>query len=100
MRPEAANLRLIGGQHSSRHPRFYQNDLVPATRRAKETLTLRAIERRPRGTAKVVGMPRVGALHHRYHWQTAEPLFVCGVALDGVKIQNIKIRPHCGKSPC
>jgi hypothetical protein len=29
------------------------------------------VEPRPRGTAKVVGMPRVGGLHHRYHWQTA-----------------------------
>jgi hypothetical protein len=37
----------------------------------KETPTLRVIERRPRGTAKVVGMPRVGGLHHRYRWQTA-----------------------------
>jgi hypothetical protein len=36
----------------------------------KETPTLRVVERRPRGTAKVVGMPRVGGLHHRYHWQT------------------------------
>ena len=37
----------------------------------KETPTLRVVERRPSGTAKVVGMPRVGGLHHRYHWQTA-----------------------------
>ena len=37
----------------------------------KETPTLRVIESRPRGTAKVVGMPRVGGLHHRYHWQAA-----------------------------
>ena len=37
----------------------------------KETPTLRVVEPRPRGTAKVVGMPRVGGLHRRYHWQTA-----------------------------
>ena len=37
----------------------------------KEAPTLRVVQRRPRGTAKVVGMPRVGGLHHRYPWQTA-----------------------------
>jgi len=36
-----------------------------------ETPTLRVIARRPRGTVKVVGMSRVGGMHHRYHWQTA-----------------------------
>jgi putative transposase len=37
----------------------------------KETPTLRVVERRPRGTAKVVSAPRLGGLHHRYHWQAA-----------------------------
>jgi hypothetical protein len=37
----------------------------------KETPTLRVVQPRPRGTAKVVGMPRVGGMLHRYHWQTA-----------------------------
>ena len=37
----------------------------------KETPTGRVVEPRPTGTAQVVGVPRVGGLHHRYHWQTA-----------------------------
>ena len=31
----------------------------------------RAIEARPSPDAKVVGLPRVGGLHHRYVWQEA-----------------------------
>ena len=37
----------------------------------KEPPSLRVVERRPMGTAKVVGAPRVGGLHHRNHWQAA-----------------------------
>lgn len=37
----------------------------------KETPDLRIVERRPRGTAKVVSAPPVGGSHHRYHWQAA-----------------------------
>ena len=37
----------------------------------KETPTERPVERRQTATAKVVGAPRVGGLHHRYHWQAA-----------------------------
>ena len=37
----------------------------------KETPNPRVVERRPSGTAKGVGIPRVGGLHHRYQWQTA-----------------------------
>jgi putative transposase len=37
----------------------------------KETPGLRIVERRPRGTAKVVSAPRVGGWHHRYHGQAA-----------------------------
>lgn len=31
----------------------------------------RAVEARPSSSAKVVGLPRVGGLHHRYSWQEA-----------------------------
>ncbi len=31
----------------------------------------RPIEDRPSANAKVVGLPRVGGLHHRYVWRTA-----------------------------
>ena len=31
----------------------------------------RAVESRPTEHAKVVGLPRVGGLHHRYRWRTA-----------------------------
>ena len=49
---------------------YYHEDRIHDALK-KEPPTLRAIERRPRATAKVVGMPRVGGLHHRYQWQTA-----------------------------
>ena len=31
----------------------------------------RTIESRPLSAAKVIGLPRVGGLHHRYAWKTA-----------------------------
>jgi hypothetical protein len=31
----------------------------------------RAVEARPRPESKVVGLPRVGGLHHRYAWEKA-----------------------------
>ena len=37
----------------------------------KETPVGSPPEPRPSGAARVVGVPRVGGLHHRYHWQTA-----------------------------
>ena len=49
---------------------YYHDDRIHDALK-KETPTLRPVERRPKGTAKVVGRPRVGGLHHRYHWQTA-----------------------------
>ena len=49
---------------------YYHDDLIHDALK-KETPTLRAVEPRPRGTDKVVGMSRVGGLHHRYHWQAA-----------------------------
>lgn len=49
---------------------YYHDDRIHDALK-KETPTLRVVERRPRGTAKVVSAPRVGGLHHRYHWQAA-----------------------------
>ena len=37
----------------------------------KETPARRAVERRPSTGAKVVGLPRLGGLHHRYGWRNA-----------------------------
>ena len=31
----------------------------------------RAIEQRPSPSAKVIGLPRLGGLHHRYQWREA-----------------------------
>jgi len=49
--------------------KYYHDDRIHDALK-KETPTPRVVERRPSGTAKVVGMPRVGGLHHRYQWQT------------------------------
>ena len=35
----------------------------------KDTPSLRAVTHRPSPTAKVVALPRVGGLHHRYEWR-------------------------------
>ena len=45
---------------------YYHDDRIHDALK-KETPILRAVERRPRGTAQVMGLPRVGGLHHRYH---------------------------------
>jgi putative transposase len=37
----------------------------------KETPTGRVLEPRLTDAARVVGMPRVGGLHHRYQWRRA-----------------------------
>src|SRR5215471_7325922 len=37
----------------------------------KDTPDKRAIERKPAATAKVISMPRLGGLHHRYAWHEA-----------------------------
>ena len=37
----------------------------------KDTPTGRVLERRQTDAARVVAVPRVGGLHHRYQWQTA-----------------------------
>jgi hypothetical protein len=31
----------------------------------------RAVQRKPSASAKVVALPRVGGLHHRYEWRDA-----------------------------
>jgi len=38
---------------------------------AKDTPDERAIELRPAASATVIGMPRLGGLHHRYAWRVA-----------------------------
>ncbi|MBN1773697.1 MAG: hypothetical protein JXB32_20710 [Deltaproteobacteria bacterium] len=38
---------------------------------AKDTPAGRAVEQRPSPTAKVIAVPRVGGLHHRYRWREA-----------------------------
>jgi hypothetical protein len=50
--------------------KYYHDDRIHDALK-KETPTPRVVERRPSGTAKLVGMPRVGGLDHRYQWQTA-----------------------------
>ncbi len=38
---------------------------------AKDVPTLRRVSHRPSPTAKVVALPRIGGLHHRYEWREA-----------------------------
>ena len=40
----------------------------------KDAPERRAVERRPSGDAKVIGLPRVGGLHHRYVWDDSDLL--------------------------
>ena len=49
---------------------YYHEDRIHDALK-KDTPTGRVIEYRPSESAKVSGAPRVGGLHHRYHWQTA-----------------------------
>jgi len=37
----------------------------------KDTLNQRPVEDRPRSDARVISLPRLGGLHHRYGWQRA-----------------------------
>ena len=37
----------------------------------KETPAFRTMEKRPIASSKVVAMPRIGGLHHRYFWSAA-----------------------------
>lgn len=50
--------------------RYYHEDRIQDALR-KETPTGHVVERRPTRTVNLVGVPRVGGLHNRYHWQTA-----------------------------
>jgi putative transposase len=50
--------------------RYYHEDRVHDVLN-KDTPTGRPPERRQTDVARVVGVPRVGGLHHRYQWQTA-----------------------------
>jgi putative transposase len=49
--------------------RYYHEDRVHAALN-KETPAGRVLEPRPTDAARVLGMPRVGGLHHRYQWQS------------------------------
>ena len=37
----------------------------------KDTPVKRAVEQKPTASAKVISMPRIGGLHHRYAWREA-----------------------------
>jgi putative transposase len=50
--------------------RYYHEDRVHDALN-KDTPGGRVLERRQSDTARVLGVPRVGGLHHRYRWQTA-----------------------------
>jgi transposase InsO family protein len=45
--------------------------VIPEGRMRSIRVERRAIEARPSPDAKVVGLPRIGGLHHRYVWQEA-----------------------------
>ncbi len=49
---------------------YYHEDRVHDAL-TKDTPSGRVLERSQSETARVVGVPRVGGLHHRYQWQTA-----------------------------
>jgi len=49
---------------------YYHQDRVHDSL-GKDTPNSRAIERRPAASATVIGMPRLGGLHHRYGWRVA-----------------------------
>jgi len=49
---------------------YYHEDCVHDALN-KDTPTSRVLERRQTDAARVLGVPRVGGLHHRYQWQIA-----------------------------
>jgi putative transposase len=61
-----SHLRRLVGEYI----RYYHEDRVHDALN-KDTPSGRILERRQSDAARVLGMPRVGGLHHRYHWQTA-----------------------------
>jgi transposase InsO family protein len=64
---------VLGGDHLRRllrdYVRYYNADRVHT--RLADAPEGRPVEVRPSFGAKVLGMPRVGGLHHRYAWQEA-----------------------------
>jgi hypothetical protein len=48
---------------------YYNNERVHT--RLQDAPQHRPVAIRPSSTARVVGQPRVGGLHHRYVWKTA-----------------------------
>ena len=57
--------RLLSG-----YIRYYHEDRCHLALE-KDTPNRREVTPRPSPTAKVVGLPRVGGIHHRYQWQDA-----------------------------
>ncbi len=48
---------------------YYNADRVHT--RLRDSLIGRPTEHRPSSKAQIVGLPRVGGLHHRYEWREA-----------------------------
>jgi len=61
-----AHLRRLMREYISYHHQDRVHDSL-----AKDTPEQRAIEPRPAADAAVIGMPRLGGLHHRYGWRAA-----------------------------
>ena len=61
-----AHLRRLMREYVSYHHQDRVHDSL-----IKDTPDKRAIEQRPAANATVIGMPRLGGLHHRYAWRVA-----------------------------
>jgi hypothetical protein len=93
------------------HPGYYHEDRVHDILN-KDTPTGHPQERRQTDVARVVGVPHVGGLHHRYHWQAppeAHPRPSCSSSVAAaflwVKATFLKPKPrvsalhqHCQQS--
>jgi putative transposase len=55
---------------SENYLRYYHEDRTH-TGLNQETPGARAVESRPTAPAKVIALPRIGGLHHRYIWSAA-----------------------------
>ncbi len=60
------HLRRLGRQYLA----YYHEDRTHLGLE-KTTPANRLIEPRPRGTSEILGLPRIGGLHHRYTWSAA-----------------------------
>jgi len=64
---------VLGEQHLRRLLRdyiaYYNDDRVHT--RLRDAPKRRPVEVRPSPEARVVGLPRIGGLHHRHTWQEA-----------------------------